>query len=202
MDKEVRRLFEDADWYRLTLELAKYARMLIHRKRWRTGSVNILAEGKCCEDLVQEAVKKAFDESRSWDPERVDLLRFLKGIVRSLVSHLVECDDNKLTVSGLDDESQRERERDEIVPFGSKPASTPEELVLAAERQTRAYRMVLDAVQGKAELEDVALCLMDGVHKAEDIAENTGIEIKRVYQLKRQFKTILGSLAKKAESCL
>lgn len=88
------------------------------------------------------------------------------------------------------------------MPFGPKPVPTPEELVLAAEDETRVYRMVLDAVQGKPELEDIALCLMDGVHKARDIAENTGIEISRVYQLKRQLKTILDSLAKKAESCL
>jgi DNA-directed RNA polymerase specialized sigma24 family protein len=202
MDREKRHLIEDADWDRLPLELAKYARWLIRRKRWRTGSGNILAEGKCCEDLVQEAVKRALDETRKWDPTRVDLLMFLKGTVRSVVSHLADCDDNKLTVLGLDDEGQLGRERDEEVPFGPKPVPTPEELVLAAEDETRVYRMVLDAVQGKPELEDIALCLMDGVHKARDIAENTGIEINRVYQLKRQFKTILDSLAKKAESCL
>ncbi len=199
MDKEKRRLFEEADWDRLPLALAKYAEWLIRRRRWRTGSGNILAEGKCCEDLVQEAVKRAFDESRKWNPERVDLLTFLKGIVRSLVSHLVECDDNKFTVAGMDDETQLERERNEVEPYGPDPPPSPEELVLAGERQGRIYRMVLDEVNGKPELEDVALCLMDGIHKAREIAETTGIKIERVYQLKRQFNTILDSLARKAD---
>jgi DNA-directed RNA polymerase specialized sigma24 family protein len=202
MDKEKRQLLEDADWKRISLELLKYARYLARGKLWRTGSGEMLPLGKSCEDLIQEAIRLAFDESRRWDHLRVDLPTFLKGIVRSLISHLAESDDNTKireprNPALLAHDGHGNDREDLQVP---DPSLNPEELTIAGEEQNtvkQAYEMVLEEAKDRPELEGVILCLMDGKNKPQEIAIELGIDIKRVYQLKRQAIGILNSVAEK-----
>lgn len=196
MEKEKRHLLATADWKRLTLELTNYAKYRVKGKVWRTGSKTRLAEGKTVEDLVQEAVKRAFDETRHWDPERVDLLGFLKGIVKSMTSHLAKSADNTSVWAQRESEDAPSAHGAEAI--SADPSPNPEEQFIAREEQEAvdlAYRLVLEKVEGQPELEGVTLCLMEGKHKPQEIAEELGVEVKRVYQLKRQLIGILNSVA-------
>ncbi|MGA2223913.1 MAG: hypothetical protein ABSH41_05665 [Syntrophobacteraceae bacterium] len=191
MDKSKRELLKSADWERITLELAIYAKSRLVGKRWRSGTGNILAEGKGLQDLVQEAICKFFDESRNWDPQRVDLLGFLKGIVRSLTSGLAKSADNRLLIpSRLDEDSN------EISPVPVE-TSTPEDIL--SENQddqiiAELYERVLKRVEGDDDLENLVYCMLVGVHEPREIAKETQIPIKRVYQLRRQIKSVIDSI--------
>src|SRR5262245_23361962 len=41
-------------------------------------------------DFVQESIARLFVEKRKWDPNKVDLVKYLKGVIRSLASHMTE----------------------------------------------------------------------------------------------------------------
>jgi DNA-directed RNA polymerase specialized sigma24 family protein len=96
MDRDTRRRLRDADWEDIGIRLTAYATWKARNYRWRTGQSWALAAGKTPEDLAREAIVKALDGTRAWDPARGALLPFLQGVVDSLMSHLAASGDNVL----------------------------------------------------------------------------------------------------------
>lgn len=96
-------------WPQLNTSLAKYANFLLKNgKYFARGS---LPEGYTIEDLVLQAVQKTLDGLktektgkglRKWDPSRVNLYKFLCGVIRSDISDLVNRKDNQ--VLAIEDE--------------------------------------------------------------------------------------------------
>lgn len=94
MNRDTRRRLRDADWKDIGIRLTAYATWKARNYRWRTGQSWALAAGKTPEDLAREAIVKALDGTRAWDPARGALLPFLQGVVDSLMSHLAASGDN------------------------------------------------------------------------------------------------------------
>lgn len=110
------------------------------------------------------------------------VIRFLKGIVQSIVSHLKELKENELL-----DKAKSLEDRFDIM-IGSPG---PEEVLADKARRKlimEAHESMLQKANGNSDYESLALCLMHGIDKPADIAEETGLDIKRVYYLNRCWK--------------
>lgn len=96
LNERVLKLLSQVDWRQIALGVTDYAIIRVQRLRWKTASYKDLPQGMTPADLAYEAIKKVIGGERPWDPEQhPDLLRYLKAIVDSLVSHLVESEDHE-----------------------------------------------------------------------------------------------------------
>lgn len=90
---------EAADWARIIRELTLYAIWQARRYPWRSGSHNILPEGKTPGDIAVEAIEKVWNAERDWNPEKYpNLLLHLKWIVRSDMGHLFKSTQHQKTI--------------------------------------------------------------------------------------------------------
>lgn len=195
IDPDVREKLERADWERITLTLVRYALFKVRRLKWHTGDRESLPEGKTAEDLACEAIEKVVSGDRRWDPTTCpDLLRYLKGVVDSLVSHLVVSEEHRrVRRMPQTDEGQ---EVEELLTMADPTAETAEHLVsvqvdletrvverLAAERFVDA---LFDQIAGDEELEAMVDILLRGIVKPKEIAAETGMNVERVYKLREK----------------
>ena len=151
-------------------------------KRW--GSVPMAAE-----ELVHEAVDRALRGTRKGYPDKVsDVALFLFHTMRGIVY-----DEDKLSDGDalyLDGEPHAD---------GAHPADSPLSVI---DDRARGIRNPLQELVGREDFENVAdalltamgedplvekvgAALVDGVPKASDIAKETGLSAKQVYQGKR-----------------
>jgi DNA-directed RNA polymerase specialized sigma24 family protein len=184
MEQNKRQMLENADWGELTLKLMSYAVRRV-RSIWRTGHKGLLPKGSSCEDLVQEAIQKAFDESRKWNPERVDLFQFLKWTVRSRISHLYDSYENRKNVA-------------EPNGYSGRAASRPVEAAVLGieyhEVMEQFHFEMLRKAQGNPDLEKVIDCLRHDLCTPQEVSQATGIPIGKVYQLRYRLIEIAKSV--------
>lgn len=95
--------FEQADWKTLVPLLLKHALHCVREYQWST-TADSLPEGQGLEDLVFGAIQKTLAQLRTgetgkglrtWNPDKVDLLTHLRGVVRSDVNTLVNLEEHK-----------------------------------------------------------------------------------------------------------
>src|SRR5262249_1626817 len=89
MDDNIRRQLLAASGEAIGAQPPGYAIHEAGTLQWRTGRADVLAAGFSPEDVAAEAVRRVLDGTRSWDPQRGDLLSYLRGVVDSLMGHLV-----------------------------------------------------------------------------------------------------------------
>ncbi|MFQ6043791.1 MAG: hypothetical protein ACE5PV_23300, partial [Candidatus Poribacteria bacterium] len=134
---------------------------------------------------------------RRWNPDKnPDLLRYLKSVVDSLVSHLVESEDHKRlqyfpeTEDGVDLE--------DVLPLAavslSRRPKIPEEEFLEKEREEQVLSEIFAAVNGDVELEALFEALMEGYTKPAEIAQAWNRDVKDVYRLVRKLRRRIGRL--------
>ncbi|GEM_PF-6541800 len=87
---EVFDILGSVDWQKLILQLTVYTINLAKCYHFPDKCI-ILPKGKSVEDLVFEAITKVFTGERKWNPDAVELKPFLKGVIKSLHSHLYDC---------------------------------------------------------------------------------------------------------------
>jgi hypothetical protein len=200
---EVRRLVEPdvqdrmagEDWERITLLLVDYALFKVRRLKWRTGDQESLPEGKTAEDLAYEAIEKVLSGARKWDPATCpELVGYLKGVVDSLVSHLVISEEHRRVRRMPQTEEGQEVE--ELLTLAKPGAETAEHLVtiqIDPEAQTagkmeaeRFVGEIFEGIAGDKELEMVMDALLRGNVKPREIAAETGIDVERIYKLREK----------------
>lgn len=209
MDDRVFNLLQQADWPRIALELTDYASTKVQRLQWRTGSGGGLPQGKTPEDLAYDAIGKVLSGDRRWDPDQnPDLLGYLKAVVDSLVSHLVESEEHMRVRRLPQTEEGAELEGVLQVADPESPAArylprrpaTPEEDLLAKESEEAVVGEIFKAVQGDPELEGLVAAMMEGYTKPAEIAQAKGMKTERVYQLIRKLKRRLLRLGEGSEA--
>lgn len=129
--------------------------------------------GHTAESIVQDVITKTLSEERNWDPDKGDLLMWLKYVIRSEISHLSESIANKVEVP-LDRSDENDSPEDgpnveQRQSFSHRiMTDSPEEVVIAAE--TEAEKMaeaklkidaLLEASSGHAELEEIIYAIVD-----------------------------------------
>lgn len=214
--------FRDANWPEINARLADYARAEVRKLRWRTPQ-DSLPEGKTAEDLALGAIQKTFEGLltsergkglRKWDPSRVpDLLYFLKGVVDSDISDLVNrrehADFNYSAKLDQEDASSLLEQAIEGSrgPDGGESDTSPE-AILTIEEERKAsddrYNSLMGALCESSAADDEELMVLMGVEEIinsgeevtpKAITERTGLSYDKVKNVRKR-------LARKAHSFL
>lgn len=103
---ELRADFRDGEfWTRETPRFLSYARALIVRHRWRGSYGDAPAGGEEPQDYVMRAAALIFEGQRHCPPD-VDSVRFVLGVIRSLITHDAEKPENRQPHSFVSDEKK------------------------------------------------------------------------------------------------
>jgi DNA-directed RNA polymerase specialized sigma24 family protein len=189
MEEAIWRILEKIDWEEVTLELIDHADIKVRRLKWKTESNEDLPQGKRVEDIAQEAILKTLSGERKWDPERYpDILIFLKLVVDSFISHLVNSQNHKMIQRFPENENGESLES----MFSTDNSPTPEDEIIAYEMLDKIY----EAIDGDTELQSIMDAIMAGYTKSRDIAEVTGFDVNHVYQLRRKLDRRFSKLKK------
>jgi len=152
---------------------------------------------KAAEDLAQEAVVRTLSGERTRDPAKwPDIVIFMEQTMRSIL-----CSEMKrlkrqgiaLDGAGVDDEHPADAKLG-LLDDRARGFRDPLLEMLGREECDQILEAVLDAAEDDPNVEKVANALMDGGPKPEDIAQETGLSVKQVYQVKRKLLRRLGSI--------
>ncbi|MBK7781775.1 MAG: hypothetical protein IPJ58_13605 [Ardenticatenia bacterium] len=158
---EVFRLLSQADWGTLAPRLVAFA------EYWMNGYRQI--RGVSGEDIAHTVVRKAFDGTRKWNPERGELYPWLCEQVKSEVSNLANSDARKrevLVSSDEDDEALDPMAGRGALHQDDDPAlMDPEDILLDRDASNNVRRRVdalYRAVNDRPELIVVLEAIIDG----------------------------------------
>ncbi len=186
MKTEVYRKLEEADWKAVGKQLAAHATWKAQNFAWRTGDHEDLALGLQGVDIAQIAIEKVLTGERAWNPERGDLLPYLKGVVDSLMSHMDDSLDNTVQTRLAEDEEGKE-----LLDRAEFQAVRHDDFgLLSAHQRSRGTNSDVEnervanlfaAVQGEEDLMAVLDVVMSsGETKPGEIAAELGIEVTKV----------------------
>lgn len=186
MNAEVHRKLEEADWKAIGKQLAAHATWKAQNFAWRTGDHENLAAGLQGVDIAQIAIEKVLTDKRGWDPQRGDLLPYLKGVVDSLMSHMADSLDNTVQTRLAEDEEGKDLpDRAEFQAvrhddFGLLSAHQRSRGTNSDVENVRVAKLFA-AVQGEDGLMTVLDVVMSsGETKPAEIAAELGIEVTEV----------------------
>lgn len=190
-DSEIFRQLQAADWPTLARHLLYFTLVRIRLYSWRYGGTFVLPQGYTAEDIVQEVIVRTISGDRRWDPEKGELLPWLKWQVRSIVDALArsaahrheELAPDAATLPGDD-------------PLGTlatnygafnSVAASPEALFLDQESVDRRVGHLFAAVSGEPDLEAVLNAVLDGAGtRPREIAAFLEVPVSDIYnRLKR-----------------
>ncbi|MDM8555832.1 hypothetical protein QUF75_13960 [Desulfococcaceae bacterium HSG7] len=198
IDDNLVKHFKLADWNDITLRLTLHAKDRAYRYNWYSGNPSILPGGKTVEDIACEAIEKVLRGKRKWDPKKYpDLLKHLKIIVNSDLSHLFQSKLNrKTTRSEPWTNGEKNVVNDSISTKSvlnntekSNELKNPEDALLSLERKVLEDKLrdaLYESVSGDDELESILLCFEEGIDKPQKLAEELNWKISKVNNLKRK----------------
>ena len=213
MDNRKRALLDQANWDEIILQLSKYALSKLRRLDINVSSpLAGMDLNHVAEEQVMEAIRKVWDETVTWDYEKKDdLLIFLKGVVKSLVSHLCDneeylktkrfpiaaemSDSEPVEVEEVLKRANPHEKHAEVM--ASTPLPNPDGMLLEEElgmQDKAAMDALLGRLNGDKELEDTVMCIMAGLTTPREIAKEMGVETKHVYNLQKRLRRIYKDL--------
>lgn len=201
-DKELG-LLSEHPWDDTIPRLVHHASRKMKRLFWQGIFGGTAPGGKEAKDLVMEAIRKVFEGDRSWTPEdHPDIFLFLKAVIDSDISHLVEGWENRhlfreATLSGKD---KREGERPGFLDTVSCPNPGPEVALLNKEMERFSEKFFwgfYEELDGSPNLQKMLECISEGFFKRTDISEKMGIPVKEFDNIKKQIQRRLKSFQEK-----
>lgn len=193
MNAKKKQLLVNFPWDEHYPRLVAYAEWLIQGKHWNS---NTLPKGQTAESIVRDVIEKTFSEKRDWDPDRGDLLTWLKWVIKSEVSHLAESAANRIEVhlvwAGENDSSADGPDLEQHQPSPQRLMTrSPEEMVIdadtEAEKTAEAQSKIdalLEASSGHPELEEIVYAIIDGQcgGKPRELAQFLSRPVEEIYQ--------------------
>ena len=186
MNKKIESLLQKQDWPSIYEKLLLYADRKLRNLRWNFG--NKISPN----DMVHCAIESLLDGARSWNPDRVDILALLRGVMDSKLNHLFNSWEEKNIVSIYDftrDDWNEENELD--IKSDVSLATSPETILLERERRKIAEQIlnqITGSINNDRELKIILECMFRGICKDSEIAKAAQISIERVYELRRKLK--------------
>lgn len=172
MNKDAYRFFtglSQDELDKIFTELLAYAINLIDRYYWRYG---VLPAGIDPQDIVQRIVIKTLSGKFNWDPSKIDLYPFMKGRIWSETTKLFIRKEYKHELHASEGEDiheviDRELSLEETVErdFYCDPAIWLDAIENEKERAKVIQEYIedlLEACQGKPELEEIVYAILDG----------------------------------------
>lgn len=163
---------------RLTLHVVFRTRRL-YKKIGPSG----LPGGRESKDIALEAIKLVYDGERRWNSSTApDLLEYLKGVVDSIISHLIESKDYQLR----DSDPPADIEENPAKTFDTQLPTTPDEEVIAKDL----LEYLRKNIKGDETCELVLYCIEEGLSKTQDIAETMRLQVGDVNNAKRRLRRL------------
>lgn len=182
-----------------------YARLLLHAgdhlRRYQMGTGKNLALTP--EDAVNETIRLVLDGTRKWDNEKhSNIENYLKWNIRSVIDHSFDTVDSTQTARYPEDDKGNEYipspEHSEINDFTeSIRTQTPEEIILSEKEFTEFNAKILAGFVEYPEIEDLILCIIEGVSKPQEIAKELKIPVSEVNNRKKRLRRILRKIYSK-----
>lgn len=173
MKQEIRHLLDNYNWEQGIITLAGYAASLF--RLYRISRIRLPANLQP-EDIVSEVIDKVYSGERKWDPiTDPDLHKYLKSVVKSVISNTSRLDDskNRQSVEQVHEELQWD---DCDIGFEMDYKQLEES--------------VGKALQNKGDLCLVYKALKDGL-KPGEISEEYSIEIEIVRNAQKKLNRLL-----------
>ncbi len=180
-------------WEDIILKLDAYALSKARRKYWPSGSKDgqTLLGGCSPQDIAREAVRRVFEGNRKWNPEKdPNILKYLKGVIDSILSSMVESAENKEVRVLTSYEETDPVDADNNV--GRSPAVEAGGLHrgFLSPRETAQKNELLDrvlaAVDGDEGLQLLVLCLDEDYGSRADMAEKLGVSASEVTNMRKK----------------
>jgi RNA polymerase sigma factor (sigma-70 family) len=173
LDRETRKLLQEADWETIRRELLAYVTWRARGYRWHRKGDLELAEGYMVDDVVHDVIAKAWCGIRKWDPTRGELLPWLRTQSRSILDNLARSAPHRREVSVLD-----------LEDMAAAYASDPLEILLRQEawaQKKHRVEQLLQAVEGEPELEQVLWLIIHGCEpKPRYLASELGVPVCQI----------------------
>lgn len=119
-------------------------------------------------DIVAEVIIKALDGTRKWDSSKISLREFLYGVVKSDIQNFLRKNKNHQPIVEFKEE------------FVDTTLETAEEKAIAISKLK---------YEGATEEElEVFDCLIHGIQKPRDIAENLKTDVEEIYKIERRLR--------------
>lgn len=167
---------------RLVLYSLRKVRLLY----WRDGrDSDSLPGGRTAEDMVFIALEKVLSGRRkSWDPGKSSFEKYVQGVIKSEISHLVESAEHRRSVRIPEDEHLAD-----ILTGEDSLNGNPETRFMTEDQDSQFRDQLYLTVSGDEELESLILLLDDGVVETQAIADALKVPSRRVYSLRAKLVT-------------
>lgn len=181
ISSRVLKILREADWEQIYPSLVAYAVSRSSRLYLVKGGGQ-LPEGREPPDMAREAVRLVFEGERKWNPDtHPDLLRYLTGVVSSLISNLITGADHTRRVTGTAEGLFDLDTFEDTAPLNPLASAESDECV-------EELRAIVDGqTEDDEKLASIAMGLEDEMRPAE-IAEFLSIDVKEVYVLTRKLR--------------
>lgn len=186
------------DWGEIGKELLAFAEIRARNYDWCSPGSAHLAQGKTCEDVVQQVIVKTFAGERKWDPKKGPLLPWLKDQVKSIIDALVWSAAHRHetpisegdSAEGFGVNDRRTQMYLEQPAVG--PSSGPEECLLEKIEMQKADRKIerlFEEVEEDPELEEVLIAIMDGCEpKPRYLAAELDVPVTEIYNRMKRLR--------------
>jgi RNA polymerase sigma factor (sigma-70 family) len=182
-------------WSELVERLTLHAACKLLRLHWRGilwSRGGAVPGGVEPDDLASAAIIDVIEGTRSWDPEaHSDFLKFLRGVVDSKVSHLVQEVENRKSRRLVPADSGEEGATAHGVA-GREP--DPASFVQDREAADRFRARVLKAVTGDEIAAKVFECLEAEYTKPQEMAELLGLTVSEINNAQKRLRRKVSEL--------
>ncbi len=190
MDRETVEKLQKADWDRIVLRLTRFASNRIKRLSWKQERI---PKGLKADDIALGAISAVFDGERRWDPAKdPDLMGYLRSVVNSIISHLPELKDYKISERFREDEEGKEEiPLPETSDGAAELIADPEEMLIDKEEARlgeELYDQLLDFLKDDDDLGEMVLCIREDAVKPREIARLLGVEAEEIYSRKKRLQ--------------
>lgn len=200
LDAHIFKQLQEVDWDTIFKHLHAFTRYWLRRCGANTDPTCVIAKGMSIDDLVYSVVGKTVDGTRRWDPEKGDLLPWLKDQIKSEVDALLKSKARRFEV-GMPDENQEEADHtlnslmiEDGILHNRRP-ETPEEALIRSENIKENADLLLEMSAQDPELEVIWEAVMDGCEpEPRHLAKYLNIPVDDVYNRMKRFRRRVKSL--------
>lgn len=168
LDPKTYKLLQQADWGDIYKKLIAFALWRAQNYDWHYGWGKDFALGQSAEDIAQKVIEKTLTGERKWDPEKGELLSWLKDQVKSIVDATAHSAAHRYETASLElmlEDGTLDVAEYRVIQAGSSAVSygaDPKEAIIQSEESERQAAELFEAMDGDPNLEEILLAVWDG----------------------------------------
>ena len=173
------------DWEEIAMKVANFASSEARNRYGWNGAA--MTKGTSPEDLACDAIAEFWQEPSRYSG-KCSLTTFLCGIIRHKLWNVAKWEETRTT--------SREDNMEAVAGFTANPS--PDTAAGTSDAFAVAISLLSDhsTVKGKNDHELVVTALACGCFEPDELAKETGLPIKRIYQVQRELNAIYPAIKK------